>query len=355
MLERIIERSPERIPAPGLTIAVRFPDGRIWSGAAGARRLSPERPMEPGTVFAIASITKTFVAARVLQLVEEGRVDLDERVARYLPGMPAARPVTVRQLLAHRSGIADYFVSDGYLESVFDDRDRAWTAEEILAWVGDPVCAPDACFHYSNSNFVILGLLIEEVTGRPLAKEIRQSLLAPAGLGGILFQPDDPTPRDAARGHLWAGGRSFYDQSGSSAVVPHRSAVTAAWAAGAMAASAPDLARWAALLYGGELLSAGSRAAMMDARDGDGYGLGTRVDRFADRRAVGHLGGIRGYVLAMWYFPESGISIVVLVNRGIASTEPTVKLVAKAVFERWGWDGRPADSPAPSPISSTAP
>ncbi len=174
-------------------------------------------------------------------------------------------------------------------------------------------------------------------------------------LGPPVGNPDDATPRDAARGHLWAGGRSFYDQSGSSTVVPHRSAVTAAWAAGAMAASAPDLARWAALLYGGELLSSGSRAAMMDARDGDGYGLGTRIDRFADRRAVGHLGGIRGYVLAMWYFPESGISIVVLVNRGIASTEPTVKLIAKAVFERWGWDGRPADAPAPSAVASPTP
>jgi D-alanyl-D-alanine carboxypeptidase len=348
-LQRIVDGSRKRIPSPGLSVAVRLADGTTWTGVSGDRQLSPPRPVEPDTVFAIASITKTFVTAAVLQLVEEGRLSLDDPLSRFVPDFPRAGRVTIRQLLGHTSGIHDYFTSPTYLRQVFADRSRGWTADQILDLAGAPYCQPGRCFHYSNTNFVLLGLVIEEVAGRPLSRVIRERLLDPLGLERTVFQPDERTPRDAAHGHLWAGGSSFVDHTLRSRVLPHRSASTVAWAAGAMASTAYDLARWAQALYAGDVVSEASRAEMLTFRRRDEYGLGTRTRDFAGYRAVGHLGGIRGYELAMWYFPEQGASIVVLSNRGIYSTDRTVRMLARSLFTRLEGSGAPPDPDASAP------
>jgi D-alanyl-D-alanine carboxypeptidase len=361
-LQDVVDRSRARIPAPGLSVAVRLPDGTTHTFVAGDRQLSPPRPVEPDTVFAIASITKTFVTAVVLQLVDEGRVSLDDPLSRFLPRYPRARDITLRDLLGHTSGVHDYFSNPAYARRVFADRERRWTPREVLRFIQAPYCDPGDCFRYSNGNFILLGLVIEEVTGRPLSQVIRDRLLDPLGLSDTVFQPDDPTPRDAARGHLWGGGDLFYDQSGRSRVRPHLSASTVAWAAGAMASTASDLARWADALYGGEVVSAASLAEMLTFRPRDEYGLGTRTRDFLGHTAVGHLGGIRGYELAMWYFPEHDTSVVMLSNRGIYSTDRTMKLLVRALFEREGGSipgpvaspgpsGTPTPSPSPSPVA----
>jgi len=354
-LQAVVDASRGRIPTPGLSVAVRMEDGRAWAGVAGDRLLDPPKPVDPDTVFAIASITKTFVTAVVMQLVDEGRLSLDDRLAAYLPDYPRAGRITIRELLGHTSGVYDYFENPAYNRQVFANRDRVWTPQQILRFVLAPYCDPGACFHYSNANFVLLGLVVEKVTGRPLSASIRKRLLDPLGLQHIVFQSDEPTPRDAAHGHLWGGGDLFYDQIGKGRVIPNRSASTVAWAAGAMASSASDLARWADALYGGRVVSPESLAAMLTFRKADAYGLGTRTNTFAKHTAVGHLGGIRGYELAMWHFPDVGATIVVLTNRGIFSTDKTVKLLAKALYA--GLDAAAATSPAPSasPLPSASP
>ncbi len=349
-LQRVVDASQARIPAPGISVAVHLADGRTWSGVAGDRQLSPRRPVTQDTVFAIASITKTFVTAVVMQLVDEGQVSLDDRLSRYLPRFPRARDIRIRDLLGHTSGVFDYFGNPAYARRVFADRDRAWTTPEILRFVLDPYCEPGACFHYSNTNFVLLGLVIEGITGKELSAVIRARLLDPLGLEHTVFQPDEATPRNAAHGHLWGGGSRFYDQSGRGRVLPHRSASSVAWAAGAMASTASDLARWADALYGGDVVSQGSLDAMLTFRRREEYGLGTRTRIFQGHRAVGHLGGIRGYELAMWHFPEDGATIVVLTNRGLFSTDRTVKLLARTLFA-----GLRAEAAAASPAPSASP
>ena len=345
-LQGSVDASQARIPAPGISVAVRLADGRTWTGVAGDRQLSPPRPVGPDTVFAIASITKTFVTAVVMQLVDAGELSLDDRLSRFLPSYPRARDIRIRDLLGHTSGVFDYFQNPAYARRVFADRDRTWTSKEILGLVLGPACDPGACFRYSNTNFVLLGLVIEKVSGRDLSAAIRTRLLEPLGLDHTVFQPDEDTPRNAAHGHLWGGGDLFHDQSGSGRVLPHRSASTVAWAAGAMASTASDLARWADALYGGEVVSPASLDAMLTFRRRDEYGLGTRTRTFQGHRAVGHLGGIRGYELAMWHFPEDSATIVVLTNRGLFSTDRTVKLLARTLFS--GLRDEDGASPAPS-------
>lgn len=327
----MVDASRERIPSPGLSVAVRLSSGETWTGVSGLASLVPEAPVAPETAFAVASISKTFVTAVILQLADEGLLSLDDPLSDFLPDFPRARRITLRHLLAHTSGVYNFFEHPRYVQEVFSDRTRRWRFEEILGFVAAPYCSPGACFHYSNTNFVLLGRVAEEVTGAPLHAEIRERFLDPLGLEHTLFQPDEATPRDAAHGHLASSG-GFVDHTGSSLVIPHLSAVTVAWAAGAMASTPSDLSRWADALYGGQLLSAELTAEMMDYRLDDEYGLGMRTRVFDGYRAVGHLGGIRGFENAMWYFPDTDVTIVVSANRGIFTTDRTMRLLVRALF-----------------------
>jgi D-alanyl-D-alanine carboxypeptidase len=315
-------------------VAIRLADGTSWVGVAGWRQLSPRRRVDADTVFSIASITKTFVTAVVMQLVDEGRLSLDDRLSRFVPDFPRARRITIRQLLGHTSGVYNYFEDPGYNRDIYRDTWRAWSVPEILRWVQRPYCQPGECFHYSNTNFILLGLVVEDLTGERLSTVIRRRLLRPLGLEHTVFQVDEPTPRDRARGHLWGGGDLFVDQTGDSRALPHTSGASAAWAAGAMASTASDLARWAEALYGGRVVAPELLDQMLTFRKRDRYGLGTRTAIFDGRRAVGHGGSLRGYEDAMWYFPVEGATIVVLSNRGLYDPDRTVRLIARALFQR---------------------
>lgn len=322
-LQAAVDDARQRVPVPGLSVAIRLPSGELWSGVSGLASLRPEREVTPDTVFAVASITKTFVTALILQLAEEGVLSLDDPLADYLPDFPRAGRITLRHLLSHTSGVFNFFEDPRYNRQVFADRGRRWTFEGILGFVRAPYCAPGACFHYSNTNFVLLGKVAEEATGQALATQLRARFFDPLDLEHTVFQPDEPTPRDAAHGHL-AYGDGFIDQTGPGRVIPNLSAVTVAWAAGAIASTPTDLARWAAALYGGRVLSPESTAQMLTFRPRDAYGLGTRTAVFRGRVAVGHLGGIRGFENAMWHFPAEGLTIVVLSDRGMWRTDRVV-------------------------------
>ena len=333
-LQKVLDAAQIHIPTPGISVAIRLTDGRTWLGVSGDRRLSPARPVDQDTVFSIASITKTFVTAVVMQLVAEGRLSLDDRLAKYLPDYPRARRITIRQLLEHTSGIANYFESAAYDRAVFSRPTRRWTVSGILALVGKPYCSPGRCFHYSNTNFVLLGQIVEQVTGQPIARVIRERLLDPLGLDRTSFQPDEPTPRDAAHGHLWGGGTTFMDQTGSGHVLPNMSAATVAWAAGAMVSNPADLARWALALYATDrVVRPDLLAQMLDFRKRDEYGLGTRTRIFNGRRAIGHGGSLRGYEDGVWYFPREGAVIVLLSNRGLYNPDERIRELARTLWK----------------------
>jgi D-alanyl-D-alanine carboxypeptidase len=333
-LQVVLDTARARIPTPGISVAIRLADGRTWLGVSGDRQLSPDRPVDQDTVFSIASITKTFVTAVVMQLVSEGRLGLDDHLSRFLPDYPRATRITIRQLLAHTSGVANYFESAAYNQAVFSDPSRRWKVRDILALVGKPYCSPGTCFHYSNTNFVLLGKVVQQVTGHTIAAEIDQRLLVPLGLEDTRFQPIDPTPRDAAHGHLWAGGTTFLDQTRGSRVLPNMSAATVAWAAGAMVSSPADLARWAMALYATDrVVPPDLLAQMLDFRKQDEYGLGTRTRIFNGRRAIGHGGSLRGYEDGIWYFPREGAVIVLLSNRGLYNPDRAIRELARTLWK----------------------
>lgn len=330
-LEARIDAAFVKAPLIGVSVAVRLPDGTVWTSIRGERRQSPRRAVDAETVFSIASITKTFVTAVVMQLVDEGKLSLDDTLDRWLPDFPRADRITIRELLDHTSGVYNYFESAKYNRAVFADPDRTWTIDQILALVRGPYCDPGTCWHYSNTNFVLLGRVAEIAGDQSLPKQIHTRLLDPLGLTHTGFQPDDTPPADAAHGHLYGSG-GFIDQTRNSPFLPQRSAATVAWAAGAMFSDPSDLARWSAALYTGQVVPQPLVDQMLTFLPTYEYGLGTRTRIYNGRRAVGHLGSLRGYEDAMWYFPREGVSIVVLSNRGFWNPDRLVRPLARALF-----------------------
>jgi D-alanyl-D-alanine carboxypeptidase len=326
----------------GLQVAVRLADGQTWLGSAGEAELVPSRPIDEDTVFSVASVTKTFMAALILSLAEEGRLDLDVPFGTYWADAPRKDSATVRQLLSHTSGIYNYFEHPRYLAVSrawlradpapgLLSREHRWTYEDIMSLVKTGYCPAGACYHYSNTNYVILGRIAEVVGGAPVHEQLRERFFEPLGLRDTVYQPAESPPPDAAHGH-WDYGVGYSDHTRDARLRPFTAAVTAADSAGAIASTARDLAAWAAALYGGQVLSPASLTEMTTMLSPGLYGLGTDVAAFAGHRAYGHRGGLRGFEASMWYFPVDGVAIALLSNQGNWLTDVTMTRIVRAVL-----------------------
>jgi D-alanyl-D-alanine carboxypeptidase len=275
----------------------------VWAGAAGRAR-DGRTELAASTPLVIGSVTKTFVAATVLQLAEEGRVRLDQPLRRYLPELrEIGAKITVAQLLDHTSGLADLF-NDTTRRGLEQHPDRSWAADEVLATLHDPWYAPGVGWAYANTNYYLLAMLVEAVTGSTLAEQLDLRFLGPLGLGAtsVLDGGAAGAPLDEA----WT---------------------TIFWGSGAMAASATDLARWGDALYAGDLLSSESREAMLDFNTHD-YGYGAQRIELAGVEGVGHTGLLNTYTTLLLHVPEERVTLALLVNRshvdlgGMLTAEP---------------------------------
>lgn len=343
-LQAVLDRTRSRVHVPGLSAAILLADGRFWSGTSGERQTSPARPVDARTVFAIASITKTFVTATVMQLVHEGSLRLTDRLNRWVPSVPNARRITVAQLLSHTSGVFNYFEHPNYNALVFQRPNRRWTFDQIMALVKGPYCAPGTCYHYSNTNFVLLGRIVELVTADALASQIEKRFTGPMGLQETGLQTDFSTPADRAHGYT-----GTTDWTGQSPVIPTISSATVAGAAGAMVSTPSDLARWAAALYTGALVPQPELDQMLSFQKcRDNYGLGTRKVIINGRVAYGHLGSLVGYMDAMWYMPAEGATVVLLSNLGGWNLDAAMRRLQSVLFA-----GIAAPPPAYDPSMNT--
>jgi D-alanyl-D-alanine carboxypeptidase len=319
------------VGAPGLAAAVKLPDGSVWYGTHGV--LWPDGPpVTPDTPFAWGSITKSLVAALALRLASEGRLDLDATLDAWLPDYPQARRITLRMLLGHTSGIFDYFQHEDYPDRVFKDPLHAWTTDEILALTGKRTNPAGAAFSYSNTNYVLLGLVLEQVTGQPLADQIHDQFLAPLGLAETVFQQAGrPVGLVGAKG-FWKERRGFREWSDGTDFRPTTSAATVAWAAGAVMGSVRDLLDWEMALYEGDVLAPDALAQMLAFDPRSGYGLGARTQTLAQRPGYGHGGSLRGFVSVMYRLPLEDLDVVVVTNVGFADLDRVASRLARAAI-----------------------
>jgi D-alanyl-D-alanine carboxypeptidase len=288
--------------APGAAALVRDEHG-VQRAASGLADLRTRRPMRPGLNYRVASVTKPFVATVVLQLVAEGRLSLSDTVDRWLPGiLPYGDQVSIRQLLNHTSGVPEYLVVPLLeLYGSKQGRFRSWTPQELVALVADqpPLFAPGTTYSYSNTNYVLAGLIIEAATGRTLGQELKRRIIRPLGLGDTFFPVNRPDiPGRNARGYSLPLGDQGPVMDGPllDFTVYNPSL---AWAAGNVVSDLGDLTRFFRALLGGRLLSPGLLAEMtttVPIGQGAGYGLGLLVVETPCGRLIGHDGGIPGFI-----------------------------------------------------------
>ena len=319
-LDRVLEANVEAGASHGAAAAV-VTEGGHWAGVAG---LAPDgRPLVPGTALMIASITKTFTAAEVVLLASRGLVDLDARASAYVELPVKDNGATVRDLLRMRSGIPE-FIDGPQAASARVETRRHWTPAEVLRDVdAEQVSEPGVFYEYSNSNYILLGQIIERVTGQSFAQALHKDLLDGRGLDRVAVQDEDiPRPPVArAPAHL-TGGTPF---------LPNRAAASLAWASGSIAADAASVARWGYLLYGGRVLSQELVTSMLPG-EGIRYGLGTRTmaDAVSGEAFVGHDGEFEIYRTALSIGLDRPLAIAVLLTRDDEVSEPETVVRALA-------------------------
>jgi D-alanyl-D-alanine carboxypeptidase len=331
-LQKRLDQLRERYGVPGISVTILFPDGSSWVGVGGAADVAAKVPVTMATSFAIASVSKTFTAALVLALAQDGTIDLDVPVRTYLPELKVNARITVRQLLDHTSGLRDYFFHPAIDRKLLSAPSRAWDTADALKHVGKAYFKPGTGWHYSNTNYLVLGVLAERVGGAPLADQVRARFLEPLGLRHTWYQPTEEASSDGAHGYRFASGAKdapAIDLSDGSRFMPFTSVVTAAAGAGGFASNSTDLARWARALYAGAVLSEDSVDAML----GDitrtepykprvPYGLGVQRLDLDGSPSLGHSGRLLGFRSAVRWLPDEDLAIAVLTNQ--SRTDPGI-------------------------------
>lgn len=312
--ERIEAWLAQAVPAdgPGVTVIVTDGGETVYAGGRGLADIEAQRPVTPQTVFRLGSITKQFTAALILQLVDEGRISLDDPVSRFLPDFPQpGASATVAQLLNHTSGIQSYTGIRGWMVEANTARPHS-TAEMIAVFRDLPSPSqPGERWDYNNSGYVLLGAIVEQVTGMPWHQALEQRIGRRLGLATIRYGVGESDIANMAQGYS-GGPDGVRPANRIHMSVPH--------AAGALVGSVEDLARWAAALHHGRVLSAGSYERMTATTTtlADGttfpYGFGLFGAEVRGRRALEHGGDIFGFSTESIYFPEEDLFIAILAN-----------------------------------------
>lgn len=332
--------------APGSLVLAWRPPERPFAVAAGSATLAPRSPMRPDTPQHVGSVTKTFTAVLVLQLVDQGLLALDETIARYLPEglLVHADRITVRQLLQHTSGLRDYFAVDAddgggvVWEPLRSDPAFVYAPEELVALgaAGGLESAPGERYAYSNTGYILLGMILEAVTGTPVAELYAERIFAPLGLRRTVFPV---APGDTLPGQAHCHSR-FLDPGAAGLVDLNALDPSFAWVAGAIISTTADVARFLdALLLRGALLSAEALAEMRSSLVATGqedtfYGLGIIRTGSGAGQLWWHNGSWPGCTATAGVLTEQGVTVVQMQNTGLAdqSDELTAAIGAELVI-----------------------
>ncbi len=313
LFETIVDSSLAETATPGALVGIWYPERGTWLKAAGIGDVTTAMPVTLDDHVRIASNTKTFVATVILQLIDDGQLHLDDALESLIPGVPNGTQITLRQVLGMSAGISD-FVNDPVI-AVDSEADPllSFSPDDALDIIlaSTPDFAPGERVQYSNSNYILLGMIVERVTGQPFGTVIQERILDPLGMTETSVPTTPNLPEPFVRGYdQGEPGEELRDVTRSNPDIP--------WASGSMISTLADLGTWAEALATGTLLSPELQmerlriGSMVDGPVSVGYGLGI----LSLNGLIGHNGGIRGYSSWVMHEPASGASIVVVTNRG---------------------------------------
>ena len=320
----------------GAVLLVKDQDG-LWQGSSGKANLSTGLDMTTCHPFFVASITKVFTATIVLSLLEEGKLALDDPISKWIPaseieGLPNADQATIAQLLGHTSGIPDYYTLGLELD-LFNQGDNGWLPKDFLSYAANAPAdhAPGETYAYSNTGYILLGMVAESVADKSLKELYQDRIFTPLGLQSAYYDPKRPIPTGVARGYVDLYGNG--DHVESSALYKDELATPD----GGIAINAHDLSLFIEALAKGRLIDQNSLSEMQnwfDLPEGweddilghtrNGYGL-----EYFEKNgtyALGHTGAIYGYLSMMFYFPEEDATFILLVNSASYDYEPRMDI-----------------------------
>jgi D-alanyl-D-alanine carboxypeptidase len=312
-LQRIV-RGLVAAGAPGALAVVRTPTG-IRRAASGFANLNPKVRLQATDRYRVASVTKTFVSTFVLQLAAEGKLSLADPVERWLPGIvPNGGVITLRELLNHTSGLFNYDQDDAWESARIADPGREWSPQELVAIATShsPTFPPGTSWSYSNTNYILLGLVVQAVTGKTLAQELQDRLIEPLGLGSTSFPTGTAIEGRYAHGYLV--GRPPLPIPAGTLFDVSTILSPSAWGAGQIISNADDVTRFFDALLTGRLLPAAQLAAMKTEVVPYRYGLGLRIAHTRCGKAFGHDGDMPGYRTIVWATANGRRVAAIMVN-----------------------------------------
>jgi D-alanyl-D-alanine carboxypeptidase len=327
-IEVAVEGVVKKEKIPGAIVGVWQQGQPSFEVAFGVRNKKTKKPMTTGLHMRIGSETKTFTGTAVLQLVKEGKVGLDEPISRYVSGVPNGDNITVRELGEMRSGLLSYTANEEWALRYFGNPQMSWKPTELLPYsFGSPALfAPGTQFNYSNTNTILLGLLVENVSGEPLRTYVEKHLLKPLGMTDTHF----PTGAEFPSPH--ADGYTKQTLDGKEAVATNWNP-SWGWAAGAMTSDLHDLRIWAKSVATGSLLTPAvqkqrERFIPAEGLEPAKYGFAL----FDIAGWIGHNGSLPGYESLTVYEPKLKTTMVVLLNTDISpNAEEPSTLVGQAI------------------------
>lgn len=311
---------------PSASVAI-VKDGKlVYTRAYGNARLNPNKPATPEMRYAVGSISKQFTAAAILLLQEQGKLSLDDAVGKYVPDLTRGDEVTIRQILSHTSGYQDYWPEDYLITPMM----KPTTAQQIIdTWAKKKLdFEPGTQWQYSNSNYVIAGLIVEKVSGKRLMDFLGEHIFGPLGMKSVWDYDEEKLTGADPTGYMRA------------ALGPLRPAPREGrgwiFAAGELAMTAHDLALWDESLIARSLLKPESYNEMfteVKLKDGKGthYGLGVEVEKRDGHLEISHDGEVTGFVSDNEVLVDQGVAVVVLTNHMAGGADRIVELVASAL------------------------
>ena len=314
---------------PGATFGLVLANGESFGLAVGFLDRETKTAMMPTDRMLAGSVGKTFAAATALQLIKEGKISLDDKVEKYLgrepwfSRLPNAKDITVRQLMNHTSGLVRYEFKEQFTKDLTANPEKVWKPAELVAYLLDekPPFEAGKGWDYSDTNYIVLGMIIEKVTGRKFYDEANRRLLKPLKLTNTIPQ-DGPRLKGVVQGYAGPsnpfGGKDAMIEDGKFVVNPQFE-----WTGGGYASTAQDLARWAKMIYEGKAFSPDLLPQVLDGFSAPmlgretKYGLGVIIRKTPAGTSYGHSGFFPGYMTDIMYFPERKVAVAVQVNTSV--------------------------------------
>ena len=319
-LQNVLDNGIEKYNVEGVSAAIIFPDGKKWIGTSGISHDTIK--IKPDMVLAIGSITKNFVAALTLKFVEEGKLSLEDPLSNWLPEYKHVdSDITIQQLLNHTSGIYMFWSNQKIWDDLKKERDKIFTPEEVLSYIKEPYFEPGEGYRYSNTNYLLLAMIITKATNSALSAEFKKQFWEPLSINSARLSIEEEILDNQAHvyGDNFNNDGSYLDVT----FLPRAAHESIAYGSAGLFMTAEDLAVWCHSLFEGKILNDNSMDKMLEfvssglSKNMNDYGLGVELFKRKDsngKKAYGHSGANIGTSAFMVHLPKQHLSVVVMIN-----------------------------------------